>query len=225
MLRQFLNDEAIGAPLARAPQAPGDLNTYLSMAGARMHYERNSEIFGENEAADYIYVVVSGAVRSCTLLRDGRRHIAGFHLPGDIFGLEMGGEHRFSAEAIGDSTILVIKRSSLFGLMEREPSAAGGLWAETLRDLQRAQSHMLLLARKNAQEKLAHFLLEMAERLSCEETLELPMCRQDIADYLGLTIETVSRMLTQLEKSGTIQLPSSRQVVLRDRKALHRLDS
>src|SRR5262249_10315725 len=122
-----------------------------------------------------------------------------------------------------DSMILVVRRSLLLSAAEKNNALARRLWSHTARDLRRAQHHTLLLI-KSAQERVAAFLLEMAERLSSTASLDLPMSRQDIADYLGLTIETVSRPLSQLEDAATIALPASRKVVLRNRTALNRLN-
>jgi CRP/FNR family transcriptional regulator, nitrogen fixation regulation protein len=189
-----------------------------------MAFSRNAEIFGENEPANYVYKVVSGAVRTYKIFDDGRRQIGAFYFAGDVFGLEVGAEHQFSAEAIDKCVILVVKRSTLLALAEREGDIARRLWSFTAKELSRVQKHMLLLT-KSAEERVACFLLEMAGRLAAAEALELPMSRQDIADYLGLTIETVSRTLTHLEAVSTIALPTARRVVLRNRKALDRLDS
>jgi CRP/FNR family nitrogen fixation transcriptional regulator len=153
-------------------------------------------------------------------MSDGRRQIGAFYLPGDIFGLEAEDVHHFSAEAIGDCGILVVKRSALMAEATRDGAMVAQLWTETMMHLQRAQDHMLLLGRKNAQERIAAFLLDMAGRLSQQSTVELPMSRQDIADYLGLTIETVSRTFTQLERDGVISIPVSRRILLRDPAAL-----
>jgi CRP/FNR family nitrogen fixation transcriptional regulator len=207
------------------PALPRPLTTSLDMIGARMNYARNTEIYAEGEPAEYLYKVISGVVRTYKLLSDGRRQIGAFHLPGDVFGLEAGSEHRFSAEAVADSVILVIKRSALEALAQRDSEVGRELWMLMAGHLQRAQEHMLLLGRKNAQERIAAFLLEMAARSSGGNIVELPMSRQDMADYLGLTIETVSRTLTQLESAATIGLPSSRRIVLRDRIALADLNS
>ena len=196
----------------------------IELMGALMPFARNSEIYGENEPADYLYKVLSGTVRSYKVLVDGRRQIGGFYLPGDMFGLEIGDEHTFSAEAITDCKIIVIKRSALLALATTDNEVARQMWQLTARELQRAQDHVLVLI-KSAQERVAGFLLEMADRASEGEAVELPMSRQDIADYLGLTIETVSRTLTQLEKSATIELPTSRRIVLRNRPALTRLNA
>jgi CRP-like cAMP-binding protein len=195
----------------------------IEMMGAPMSFARNSEIYGENEPADYIYKVTSGAVRTYKVLADGRRQIGAFYLPGDIFGLESGEEHAFSAEAVSDTKVLVIKRSALIGQAARDNEIARQLLALTSSELHRVQDHIMLLV-KTAQERVVGFLLEMAARMPSNEQIELPMSRQDIADYLGLTIETVSRTLTQLENSAAIELATSRRVVLRDRTALCRLN-
>ena len=192
--------------------------------GAPMPFARNAEIYGENEPAEYLYKVISGTVRTYKVLNDGRRQIGAFYLAGDIFGLEVGDEHTFSAEAIVDCKILVIKRSTVIDLAARENDVARQLWAMTATELQRVQDHIMLLI-KTAQERVAGFLLEMAKRAPAGNEIDLPMSRQDIADYLGLTIETVSRTLTQLENSAAIAVPSSRRIVLRNRAALSRLNA
>jgi CRP/FNR family transcriptional regulator, nitrogen fixation regulation protein len=196
----------------------------IELMGAPMSFARNAEIYGEGEPADYLYKVISGTVRTYKVLSDGRRQIGAFHMPGDVFGLETSDEHTFSAEAICDSKVLVIKRSTLVALAGRDTEVARQLWALTGRELSRLQDHILLLI-KTAQERVVGFLLEMAERASNNGALELPMSRQDIADYLGLTIETVSRTLTTLENAAAIELPSSRRIVLRNRSALNRLNA
>jgi CRP/FNR family nitrogen fixation transcriptional regulator len=194
------------------------------LMGASMSFRRNAEIYGEGEPADYLYKIVSGTARTYKVLSDGRRQIGGFYLPGDILGLETTEEHSFSAEAISGCKALLIKRSALVALAGRQDEIARQLWSFIGEELRRVQAHNLLLI-KSAQERVAAFLLEMAERVSTGNAVELPMSRQDIADYLGLTIETVSRTLTQLEKLAAIQLPSSRRIVLRNRSALSQLNS
>jgi len=205
------------------PAASHELTDALEMMGAPMSFARNVEIYGENEPAEYLYKLVSGTVRTSKILNDGRRQIGEFYMPDDIFGLEMGNDHSFSAEAITDAKVIVIKRSAVEALATRDNDVARQLWATTGRELQRMQEHILLLI-KTAQERVAGFLLEMAERIKSTTEVELPMSRQDIADYLGLTIETVSRTLTILENNAAIALPSSRRIVLRNRAALRRLN-
>ncbi len=197
----------------------------LQLIGATIPYARNTEIFGEGEAAEYIYKVVRGAVRTHKLLDDGRRQIGAFHLPGDVFGLEAGVTHRFTAEAVADSSIIVTKRSWLMALATQKPEVARSLWTLTARELEHVQDLMLTLGRKNAVQRVAAFLLEMESRSNCEKVINLPMPRQDIADYLGLTIETVSRTFTQLESNSAIELQTSRRVVLRNREALKQMNS
>jgi CRP-like cAMP-binding protein len=207
-----------------APVVTHDLRSSVDLMGAPMPFGRNAEIYGENEPAEYLYKVISGAVRTYKVLNDGRRQIGAFYLPGDMFGLEIGDEHTFSAEAIADSKILVIKRSSVVTLAARDAEVARQLWALTAGELQRAQDHIMLLI-KTAQERVAGFLLEMAKRSAAGSQVDLPMSRQDMADYLGLTIETVSRTLTQLEKAAAIAVPTARRIVLRNRAALSRLNA
>jgi CRP/FNR family nitrogen fixation transcriptional regulator len=199
-----------------------DLNDPIGMMGAPMPFGRNVEIYGEGEPAEYLYKVISGAVRTYTVLADGRRQIQAFHLPGDMFGFEFEHEHTLSAEAIIDSRLLVVKRSAIEGLAARDNSVARELWALTARELQRVQRHLTLLI-QTAQERVVSFLFEMADRAQGSNAVQLPMSRQDIADYLGVTIETVSRTLSGLETAAAIELPTSRRIVLRDHQALNRL--
>jgi CRP/FNR family transcriptional regulator, nitrogen fixation regulation protein len=198
------------------------LGQSMNLMGATMVYPRNTEIFGENEPADYLYKVVSGSVRTYKILSDGRRQVGGFYLPGDLFGLEFADEHTLSAEAISDAKVLVVKRSALTALAGHDALVAQQLFNLTGRELRRVQDRILLLV-KSAQERVASFLLEMAERVS-GNSIDLPMSRQDIADYLGLTIETVSRTLTSLECAAAIEVPTSRRIVLRNRPALSRMN-
>jgi CRP/FNR family transcriptional regulator, nitrogen fixation regulation protein len=216
---------AIQPPAAvRGPvQARGPLGA-MDLMGSQMTFGANEEIFGENEPAEYVYKVVRGAVRTYKILNDGRRQIGAFYLPGDVFGLELGKKHQFSAEAITDAVVRVVRRSAVMSLAERDCEAARALWGITARELHRVQEHMLLLV-KSAQQRVACFLLEMSERLVTTDALELPMSRQDIADYLGLTIETVSRTMSQLVTDAAIGLPSSRRIVLRNRGALRQLNA
>jgi len=138
-----------------------------------MFFSRNSEIYGENEPAEYLYKVISGTVRTYKVLADGRRQIGSFYLAGDLFGLESGDEHSFSAEAITACKVLVIKRSALLALAARDNDVAQQLWTSTGRELRRVQEHILLLI-KTAQERVVGFLLEMADRVQMGNSVELP---------------------------------------------------
>ncbi len=227
----MLTQVAASTDLRRQVPAPGSsrdpsigLLASIDLMGLVMPFARNEEIYGEGESADYAYKVLSGSVRVYKVLNDGRRQISAFYLPGDIFGLEPGDEHAFSADAIANSNILVVKRSAVAALTARDITSAQQLWALTARELQYMQDHVVLLV-KSARERIASFLLQMGQRVSSANEIELPMSRQDIADYLGLTIETVSRTLTQLENSAAIALPASRRIVIRNRAALTQLNS
>src|SRR5689334_17746895 len=189
-------------------------------------YHRGAEIFGEAEPAEYVYQVIEGAVRSYKLLSDGRRQIGAFHLVGDIFGLENEPVHRFTAEAIVDTTVRLAKRMSLEHVAETDALVARDLLTMTTSNLQHAEDHMLLLGRKTSLERVAAFLLEMDSRLSASGVMALPMNRRDIADYLGLTLETVSRALSRLQELGILGFVgnSQRQIVLLDRHQLASLD-
>lgn len=193
----------------------------------QMALSKGEELFAEGDEAEYFYQVVSGAIRSYKLLSDGRRQIDAFHLTGDIFGLETSAEHRFSAEAVGNASVIAYRRNRLSALMAEDAAFRDKIMSATLRNLERAQDHMLLLGRKTAPEKLATFLLDMAHRLSRdEECFELPMQRSDIADHLGLTIETVSRTLSQFARSGLIRLlPCGRSIGLCNKMALQSLNA
>ena len=189
-------------------------------------YKKGNEIFGEKEPADYVYQIVTGAVRSYKLLSDGRRQISAFHLATDIFGLEIGSDHRFTAEAIVDTTVRLMKRRSLELVAETDLSVARNLLSMTTSNLRHAEDHMLLLGRKTSLERVAAFLIEMDRRSTAAGILALPMCRRDIADYLGLTLETVSRALSRLHDLAILGFVGNnqRQIVLLDREKLASLD-
>ena len=189
-------------------------------------YKKGSEIYGEKEPAEYVYQVKTGAVRSYKLLSDGRRQIGAFHLAGDVFGLENGGAHRFTAEAIIDTMVRLIRRQSLELVAESDAMVARNLLTMTTSNLQHAEDHMLLLGRKTSLDRVAAFLLEMDKRLTAAGVMALPMSRRDIADYLGLTLETVSRALSRLHELGILGFigNNQRQIVLLDRDKLAGLD-
>jgi CRP/FNR family transcriptional regulator, nitrogen fixation regulation protein len=159
-------------------------------------------------------------------LSDGRRQIGAFHLPGDIFGIESGDFYRFTAEAIGKTRVRIAKQKRLFC---GDSEASGFSRKELLKliagSLERAENHVLLLGRQNAPERVAAFLMEMDQRLRSPEVLVLPMCRYDIADYLGLSHETVTRCLSTLQDRILLGYPdkSRREIVLHDRAQLAQL--
>lgn len=193
----------------------------FARVGAPVVFAKDEEIYGQGERADRVYRMVSGMVRTSRFMPDGRRPIGDFYYPGEVFGLELGEEHAMTAEAMNDCVVLAATRSALI--------AAGGeaelkelLWQATVRDLENAREHLNLLVRKSASERVASFLLGVAQR-SHGVLIELAMGRQDMADYLGLTIETVSRMITQLQSSGVVEFQGCRRFRVCDQRALEGL--
>jgi CRP/FNR family nitrogen fixation transcriptional regulator len=202
-----------------------EITGHAGLIASEFSYKKDEEIYGEDEPAEYVYQVISGAVRSYKLLSDGRRQIGAFHLPGDVFGLEFGSSHRLAAEAIIDTNVRLVKRRSLEQAASVDVAVARKLWTMTAGDLRHAEDHMLLLGRKTAMERVATFLLEMDRRLAVAGMMALPMCRRDIGDYLGLTLETVSRALSQLHSQGVLGFSGARQIVLRNRQRLRSMDA
>jgi CRP/FNR family transcriptional regulator, nitrogen fixation regulation protein len=229
MFTQLLNTTVTGKKVAPVAYAPPDhfcaLTGHVGLVATEFCYGKDEEIYGEDEPAEYVYQVIRGAVRTYKLLSDGRRQIGAFHLAGDVFGLESGKAHRLAAEAIIDTSVRLVKRRSLEQAAGTDVKVAQKLWTMTASDLRRAEDHMLLLGRKNAMERVANFLLEMDRRLAVAGMMALPMCRRDIGDYLGLTLETVSRALSQFHGEGVLGFSGARQIVLRNRQRLHNMDA
>lgn len=173
-----------------------------------------TEIYAQGEKAGPLYQVEFGAVRVYRLLADGRRQISAFHMAGETFGFEADATHHFFAEAINATGIRVFRIASTADMSRQ-------LLPLALKGLIRAQEHLLVLGRQNAIERVAAFLVDMAERQGGLRQLELPMSRMDIGDYLGLTIETVSRIFTRLKDKGVIRLLSLRSIEIVRHDALH----
>ena len=229
MLNQSLNTSISSTKAASVPFAKPDqfcgLTGHAGLVASEFSYRKDEEIYGEDEVAEYVYQVISGAVRTYKLLSDGRRQIGAFLLPGDVFGLESGTSHRLAAEAVIDTTVRLVKRNGLEQAADVNVQVARKLWGITAGELRHAENHMLLLGRKNAMERVANFLLEMDRRLAVAGMMALPMCRRDIGDYLGLTLETVSRALSQLHDDGVLGFSGARQIVLRNRQRLRNMDA
>jgi CRP/FNR family transcriptional regulator, nitrogen fixation regulation protein len=229
MLTQSINTSVLGNKIN--PAAPSTDDQFHMIAGqaglvaTEFSYKKDEEIYGEDDPSEYVYQVIRGSVRSYKLLSDGRRQIGAFYLPGDVFRLESGPAHRLTAEAIADTTVRLVKRRNLEQTAGITVEVARSLWSMTAGELRHAEDHMLLLGRRNAMERVASFLLEMDRRLAVTGIMALPMCRRDIGDYLGLTLETVSRALSQLHSQGVLGFSGARQVVLRNRQRLHSMDA
>lgn len=194
----------------------------LNAIGSVAHFGANETIFAEGDNANYIYKIIGGAVRLCKLLSDGRRQITEFSLPGDHFGFEWGEEHTITAEALGPVVALRCPRARLERLERERQDVSRSLMHMLRRELWAAQNHLLMLGRQTAKERVASFLLLMAERRKAgdNKTIDIPMSRQDIADYLGLTIETVCRALSELKRARIIAIPNRHQIVVRNTEVL-----
>jgi CRP/FNR family transcriptional regulator, nitrogen fixation regulation protein len=207
-----------GLTIAQSGQL--DALVALERIGTRLSFTRNAEIYAEGDSADCWYKVVSGTVRVCKLLADGRRHIGEFCFSGDCFGIDSTGERAYSAEAVDDVIVMRFQCKATEGLIDQNPALARLLRDAMVRDLASAHGRTLLLGRMTASERVATFLVEMFERRDRTKALDLPMSRNDIADYLGLTIETVCRTLSALKRGGVIAIPSPHRIDLLDRYAL-----
>lgn len=224
MFVRITTDQAPRPNSLKDVRLASDLNPIVSLS--EFTYKKGKEIYGEKEPAEYVYLVTRGAVRSYKLLSDARRQIGAFHLVGDIFGLENGETHRFTTEAVVETTVRLMKRQSLEVVAEKDTIVSRDLLGLTTSNLQHAENHMLLLGRKTSLERVAAFLLEMDERLTAADIISLPMSRRDIADYLGLTLETVSRAVSQLHKAGILGFigNTQREIAILDRQLLARFD-
>jgi CRP-like cAMP-binding protein len=199
----------------------------LDGQGTRITAKRGQEIYAEGDDAAFCYKLVSGSVRLVKLMSDGQRQICEFLVAGDLMGFEAHEQHYFSAEAVTDAVIVRYSRRTAERLINEQPEAARFVRSMASSSLQGAYERMVLLCHKSAQERIAWFLLEMAERSKARNNgcVELPMTRSDIADYLGMVIETVSRGLTQLKQKGVISMKGVNNILLVDRDGLEDIAS
>ena len=199
------NEETVKRALSALPQVP-------------VRFYRDNVITWEGDAAEYIFFVVRGVVRGCKIFKGGVRNVVAFYLPGDFFGWPYL-NHPLSIEAATDTEVVFIKRSSLLSIASQEGAVANFLLRVTTSELGRAQDHILLMS-KSAKCRVATFFIELWKRLGRAEYLDIPMSHQDIADHLGLTIETVSRAIADLERSKMLTRISSKRLLVRNRLTL-----
>ncbi len=196
----------------------------MSAILSRLALEPGDPLFLEGEPARHLFNVTAGAVKIYKLLADGRRQMTGFLFPGDFLGLANDETYAYSATAITKTWVCRFPRGKLETLLKRFPKMEQRLFAMASHELAVAQEQMLLLGRKTAREKIASFLLMLSGRAvrrgQTDDPVSVPMTRADIGDFLGLTIETVSRTFTQLRKSGMITLLPGGKVRLEDRSRL-----
>lgn len=193
-----------------------DLESIMSTA----EVPSKASLFHEGDPAEYAYSVTTGVVKLYTLLPDGRCQILGFLFPGDFVGLSARSTYGFTAEAVSGATLCRFQRSKFSALLHRYPHLEDRLLARAGDELDAAREQMLMLGRKTAKERLASFLLLVSEKGErsgqSPQRVRLLMSRSDIADFLGLTTETVSRSFTQLRKSGHIAKQESERLDLLD---------
>jgi CRP/FNR family transcriptional regulator, nitrogen fixation regulation protein len=196
------------------------LTDALEQLGTRIAHRRDEEIYAQDDAVELLFQVVRGVVRTSRFTADGRRQVGDFYYPGDLFGLEPGPLHRFGAEALTDCEVLVMRRGAVRAFAG-DAELDRAILAATHAEMERLQDHVVMLGRKSARERVGAFLMAVAQRQS--GACRLPMGRQDMADYLGLTIETVSRTLTQLQGEAIVEFPSTRSFQIRKPSALEEL--
>lgn len=197
----------------------------LQRLGAKVRFVRNETIFNEGDEANYAYKVVSGAVRLCKHMVNGRRQIADFLLPGEFFGFLQFGSYTFTAEAVGEVVLMAYPNRQVENLSNTMPAMRDRIMMVLSQRLLGMQDHLVMLGRQSARERVAAFLLMLAERAGAgdDALIEMPMSRQDIADYLGLTIETVCRVLSDMKRTKVIDTPNLHQVGIRSLDALETL--
>lgn len=187
----------------------------------RLHAGRH--LFHEGDEAEHVYEVESGMLRLVRVMENGRRQIVAFALPGDVVGFPEGQFHHTDCDAITDCVVLAHRRSAL-DRCNPNPELHRRLTRAALHEICAMQDHFMMLSSKSAAEKIASFMLTLAERIGRPEPdgihVDIPMRRVDIADFLGLTTETVCRTFTQFRKSGLIALETAQNAIVRDIEGL-----
>ncbi len=213
----------IPASVPGAPPAGGLHAGLFESLGTIRAYDAEESVYGQDEAADSWYLLVGGAARKCAQISDGRRQIMDFLLPGDLFGFEAGPRRYCAVECVvPDTKVKRYRRSQMESLLEEDPQLARQVREIAFYSIERLQSRMILLGRSRALERVCGFLLEMAHRarVESEGSVVLPMSRYDIADYLAIAVETVSRSLTTLRSERVISFFDTRHFRIINRRAL-----
>jgi|TARA_B100000959_G_scaffold279118_2_gene338700 CRP/FNR family transcriptional regulator, anaerobic regulatory protein len=201
----------------------------FSKISSEKEFKNKQTVFLQEEESKNLYNITQGNIKIYKLLRDGRIQIIGFLYPGDFFGSYKKGKYNYSAESIGDVKLCVFKQEVLDNYLEKNMNLAKELLHMTSHELTLAQDRIGVLGKLNANQRMAAFILNISKqraRIGWQDNpISLPMMRQDIADYLGLTLETVSRELTKLKTSNLIKVLSSSQIYLRDKASLSVISS
>lgn len=202
---------------------PGRQHSRIVKSPNRKNQGTGTHLFREGDPANSIYEIVSGVFRLTRVLDDGRRQVIAFGFPGDIIGFPKGDCHQTDCEALTAAEVVVHCRHVL-ETVHGDYKTHQRLLNAAIREISAMQDHFMMLGRKSAKEKVASFLVTLAERNGTPNggytSFSLPMSRTDIADFLGLTVETVSRTLTRLRKQNLIALENPQTVLIRDMRAL-----
>ena len=195
--------------------------------GVNFRIERDKPLFWEGDKAAFCYKILSGTVRICKLMADGRRQVSDFFLPGDLISFDLNGVHTYTAEAIVECVIRRYPKPQIERLASESPRVAREMLTLAYDRLASAQMQMVVLGRKTATERLASFLVSQAERTNAAraagQKVKLPMSRVDIADHLGLTVETISRLFSRLKRDEIIDVPDAHSILVHDWDALEAL--
>jgi len=196
--------------------------------GSTMRLRARQTLFREGDPATRVFTLTRGSLKLCKLLPDGRRHVVGFMYAGDFLGISVDDEHAFSAEVVEDAQLCCFSRSRFDSFLADHPLMEHELYRMAAHELSAAQQQLILLGRKSATERLASFLVllaDRADRLAGEKTcvVDFPMSRADIADYLGLTKETVSRIFSAFRAGRLIRLRAMNKVEILNRPALQQV--
>ena len=205
-----------------------ELGTELQAIVRQNHFERGQTLFTQEDSAEYVFALVAGVVSCSHYLADGRRQIIAFLFPGDYIGMAAGERYSYTAEAVTEGQICRFPRDPFIKLLTKFDDVEQHCFKEVSNELAEAQKHVLILGQKDATERVASFLLMLDERenrYGAHDDIEIPMRRADIADYLGLTIETVSRIMTKLRKCGLIAAPNAHIVRILDQGGLRDIAS
>lgn len=199
----------------------------LNGIGRQRKLRAGEQLIWEGDEAVLVANVIDGLLKLSSQTSDGREQILGIAYPSDFLGRPFGGSTPYGVEALTEAQVCVFERRDFDRFAREHPRLEHKLLERTLSELDRTRKWMLLLGRMNAEQKIASFLLQVADRAGDNDageedrvTFDLQLSRQQIADVLGLTIETVSRQMTRMKSQGLIDLPSRRTVTILDRYAL-----
>ncbi|HEX2803799.1 MAG TPA: helix-turn-helix domain-containing protein [Sphingomicrobium sp.] len=203
----------------------GDQLKEFRRLGCCMALSSGQSLFSQGDSAASVFTVTEGILKSYRILPDGRRQVTGFHMAGDFVGNVVGDVHEVTAEAVKDCRVCAFPVRRFENFVEDHPPMERELYIAAARQLAQAHEQMVLLGRMTAIERIASFFLALSDRSQGADMVDLPMSRSDIADYLGLTKETISRVLSELKGSRMIRLQAIDRIQILDRPRLKQIAS